>query len=144
MRKNRFLFNKHFVATVALGALAAPLPVLSNEPEVLVEQLCASCHSLNNLDRSAGYSQADWQTLISYMVDTGEGTALSKDISAYLAKHYPVNNKRESTVVKGDLKLSFKYWQVPTLGQRARDPVQGENGLIWWVGQCSNSCAINS
>ena len=109
MRKNLFLSNKHVVATVALGALAAPLPVLSNEPGVLVEQLCASCHSLNNLERSAGYSQADWQTLISYMVDTGEGAALSKDISAYLAKHYPVNNKRESTVVKGDLKLSFKY-----------------------------------
>jgi len=56
MRKNRFLFNKHVVAMAALGVLAAPLPVLSNEPGVLVEQLCASCHSLNNLERSAGYS----------------------------------------------------------------------------------------
>ena len=138
MSKNRFLFNKYVAVMAVSGTLAAPVTVLSNEQGPLVEQLCASCHSLNNLESSAGYSQQDWQTLISYMVDTGEGTALSKDISAYLAEHYPVNTKRESKVVTGDLKLSFKYWQVPTLGQRARDPVQGKNGLIWWVGQWGN------
>ncbi|MFQ3257623.1 MULTISPECIES: cytochrome C [Pseudoalteromonas] len=138
MSKNRFLFNKYVLVMAVSGTLAVPLPVLSNDKGPLVEQLCASCHSLTNLERSAGYSQQDWQTLISYMVDAGVDTALNKDISAYLAEHYPVNTKRESKVVAGDLKLSFKYWQVPTLGQRARDPVQGKNGIIWWVGQWGN------
>ncbi|MEI8664780.1 cytochrome C [Pseudoalteromonas sp. B28] len=138
MSKNRFLFNKYVLVMAVSGTLFAPLSVYGKDEGPVVEQLCASCHSLTNLERSAGYSQQDWQTLISYMVDAGADTALNKDISAYLAEHYPVNTKRESKVVAGDLKLSFKYWQVPTLGQRARDPVQGKNGIIWWVGQWGN------
>ncbi len=99
MSKNRFLFNKYVLVMAVSGTLFAPLPVLSNDKGPVVEQLCASCHSLTNLERSAGYSQQDWQTLISYMVDAGADTALNKDISAYLAEHYPVNTKRESKVV---------------------------------------------
>ncbi|KKL52322.1 hypothetical protein LCGC14_2286590, partial [marine sediment metagenome] len=68
MSKNRFLFNKYVAVMAVSGTLAAPVTVLSNEQGPLVEQLCASCHSLNNLESSAGYSQQDWQTLISYMV----------------------------------------------------------------------------
>lgn len=38
----------------------------------------------------------------------------------------------------GDIKLKFKEWKVPTLGQRSRDPIQDENGTIWWAGQWGN------
>ena len=132
--------NKYIVAMILLGAATAPLSAMSKEPSQLVEQLCSSCHSLNNIERSAGYSKAHWQTLMSYMIDTSANSQLTEELSAYLANNYPVNAKRESKVVAGDIKLQFKYWQVPTLGQRARDPVQGENGIImvgWPMGEYS-------
>ncbi|MBE0459241.1 cytochrome C [Pseudoalteromonas sp. KG3] len=130
--------NRYIVAMILLGAATAPLSVMSKEPSQLVEQLCSSCHSLNNIEHRAGYSKAHWQTLMSYMIDTSANSQLTEELSAYLANNYSVNAKRESKVVSGDIKLQFKYWQVPTLGQRARDPVQGENGIIWWVGQWGN------
>lgn len=99
MNKGNLLFNKYIAMLAVSGALISPSPVLSKEQGQLVEQLCSSCHSLNNLKRSAGYSQDDWKTLISYMVDTGADTQLTEDISAYLADHYPVNTKRESKVI---------------------------------------------
>jgi len=138
MSRDKSVVNKYVAVMAVSGVLISPVSVLAKEPKQLVGQLCSSCHSLKNLDRSAGYSQEHWKTLISYMVDTGSDTQLTQDISAYLAEHYPVNAKRDSKVVDGDLKLNFKYWQVPTLGQRARDPVQGKDGIIWWVGQWGN------
>jgi len=138
MSKGQSLFNKCMFAALVSGAFVAPVSAASKEPNQQVEQLCSTCHSLKNIERSAGYSQENWKTLISYMVNTGSDTQLTNDVSTYLAAHYPVNSKRESKVVDGDIKLKFKYWQVPTLGQRARDPVQGKNGIIWWVGQWGN------
>lgn len=41
--------NRYIVAMILLGAATAPLSVMSKEPSQLVEQLCSSCHSLNNL-----------------------------------------------------------------------------------------------
>ncbi len=38
----------------------------------------------------------------------------------------------------GEVQIRFQEWQVPTLGQRARDPVQAEVGSIWWAGQWAN------
>jgi virginiamycin B lyase len=37
----------------------------------------------------------------------------------------------------GDAEIEFKAWQ-PTFGQRSRDPVQAEDGAIWWGGQFGN------
>lgn len=56
---------------------------------------------------------------MSYMIDTSSNSQLTEELSAYLANNHPVNAKRESKVVADDIKLQFKYWQVPTLGQRA-------------------------
>ncbi|WAJ72389.1 virginiamycin B lyase family protein [Catenovulum adriaticum] len=137
MSKRKFSSQKYMVVT-ALLSIFTPVSAADKKPEQLVDQLCSTCHSLNNLKHSSGYSQKDWKTLISYMVNTNSDKKLTQNITGYLAEHYPVNTKRESTVIKGDLKLNFEYWQVPTLGQRARDPVQGKNGIIWWVGQWGN------
>ena len=38
----------------------------------------------------------------------------------------------------GDAEIAFKEWQVPTLGQRSRDPVEAADGAIWWAGQWGN------
>ncbi|ARD22175.1 virginiamycin B lyase family protein [Shewanella japonica] len=110
--------------------------VLSDDQASIVNQLCSSCHGINNIDRSAGYSQVHWQSLISSMVKLDPNSA--SQISEYLANNTPPNDKRASTVVDGDIELQFTYWQVPTLGQRARDPIQGKDGIIWWVGQWGN------
>ena len=32
------------------------------------------------------------------------------------------------------MKITFKEWKVPTLGQRSRDPIQMKDGTIWWTG----------
>ena len=38
--------------------------------------------------------------------------------------------------------MTFEQWQVPTLGQRSRDPVEGPDGRIWWVGQWGNLVGV--
>ena len=38
----------------------------------------------------------------------------------------------------GRRRIAFKEWQVPTLGQRSRDPVEAADGSIWWAGQWGN------
>lgn len=119
---------------MGLGLMLTALPALSEPPAQL--QLCTACHGLSNLEYSAGYNQAHWKTLMSYMVDLNESQA--DELSAYLAKQYPENQRRASVQVPGERQLSYRYWQVPTLGQRARDPVQGKDGVIWWVGQWGN------
>src|SRR3546814_17423394 len=40
-----------------------------------------------------------------------------------------------SDVCSSDL---FKEWQVPSLGQRSRDPIEAPDGTIWWAGQWGN------
>lgn len=127
------------------GLTALPLAILFTTPDTLadnndqlVKQLCTACHSTRNMERSSGYSKAHWQSLISYMVDLSDNKSLVDELTNQLSQTYPINEKRISKVVNGDYQLQFKYWQVPTLGQRARDPVQGKDGVIWWVGQWGN------
>jgi virginiamycin B lyase len=57
------------------------------------------------------------------------------DVLDYLAAAFPPEDNRAAVPVEGPLSLRFEEWQVPTLGQRARDPVEAPDGGIWWVGQ---------
>ena len=50
MSKNRFLFNKYVLVMAVSGTLFAPLSVYGKDKGPVVEQLCASCHSLTNLE----------------------------------------------------------------------------------------------
>ena len=52
----------------------------------------------------------------------------------YLATHFPEKPGRRPTLVPGDVKITFKEWKVPTLGQRSRDPIQMKDGTIYWTG----------
>src|SRR3989449_109397 len=41
-------------------------------------------------------------------------------------------------VVPGAMSVSFKEWNVPTLGSRPHDPEPGPGGTIWWTGMFAN------
>lgn len=124
-----------FGLTATSAAHASSLP--EGEAKPLVQQLCSSCHQVNRINRSSGYSRAGWQELISSMIDLSEHPA-EKLITYYLAANFPPNDKLSPTLVAGNSSISFKEWLVPTLGQRARDPIQAADGSIWWAGQWAN------
>ncbi len=104
----------------------------------VVQAQCSSCHNMNQITRSSGYSRAHWDELIATMVDLPPE---QKDaVLDYLAQHYPASyNPRPSRVVEGPLDISFREWVAPQLGQRARDPVEAPDGTIWYVGQRANT-----
>ncbi len=104
----------------------------------LVEDVCTACHRTNLITRSSGYTREDWAELTSTMIDLDGDPAIRDEITAYLAQHFPPSGNRASKLVPGDVELTFKEWQVPTLGQRSRDPVEAVDGSIWWAGQSGN------
>jgi len=108
------------------------------DSENLFESLCSSCHSTRYVNRTSGYSKKDWKTLTSTMVDLSHTPQIEDDLMAYLADRFPPNKKRAATLVPGDMEIKFTEWQVPTLGQRSRDPAEAPDGAIWWVGQSGN------
>jgi virginiamycin B lyase len=98
-----------------------------------VQATCGQCHQLNMITGSAGYNEAGWRYLISSMVKVPD--ADTTEIVQYLAKHFPEKPGRKPTLVPGPVSVTFKEWVVPTLGQRARDPLQMPDGTIYWTGQ---------
>ena len=104
----------------------------------LVESTCTACHRASQITFSSGYSREDWKELTATMIDLSVNPQAEETILSYLAEHFPPNNRRASTLIEGDFEIEFKEWQVPTLGQRSRDPVEAADGSIWWVGQSGN------
>jgi len=124
----------------ALLATALCLPVNAlalpdGEGREVVQGVCAACHGVNLIERSSGYSSDDWRFLASTMIDLSGDPALEAAIVGYLAAHFPPSENRAATPADGPLSIRFEEWKVPTLGQRSRDPVEGPDGSIWWVGQ---------
>lgn len=115
---------------------ASPFP--DGAGKELVESTCTACHRANQITFSSGYSREDWKALTATMIDLSANPKSQETILSYLAKHYPPNTKRASTLIAGEFEIEFKQWQVPTLGQRSRDPVEAADGSIWWVGQWGN------
>lgn len=117
--------------TLMVAPAAADLP--EGPGKRLVETVCVSCHSTARIERSAGFdSAAAWKDFIASMVSLAEPQA--DTIAAYLAEHFPVDPERKPVVVDGPVQISIEEWMVPTLGQRARDPVEAPDGSIWWTG----------
>ncbi|MXO89637.1 cytochrome C [Altererythrobacter aquaemixtae] len=116
-----------------LPASAQALP--EGEGKALVEGVCSSCHRTSVIERSSGYTREDWQFLASTMIDLSNNPDTENAILDYLAANFPPSANRAATPVPGPLKIRFEQWQVPTLGQRSRDPVEDAAGNIWWVGQ---------
>ncbi|HEX2552592.1 MAG TPA: hypothetical protein VHL98_02750 [Microvirga sp.] len=125
-----------FGALVSLGAQAQSLP--AGEAREMVQGVCTGCHQASEILRSSGYTREGWKELFGTMVDLSASPAERDRIADYLATHFPPNDKRAPKAMAGGVQVRFKEWQVPTLGQRARDPVQAEDGSIWWAGQWAN------
>ncbi|WP_428102316.1 virginiamycin B lyase family protein [Candidatus Rariloculus sp.] len=97
-----------------------------------VEAACVACHQTNLIANSAGYTHERWRSLIGKMMDLEE--PLVGDITQYLAANFPEKYDRRPTLVSGDARVTFLEWDVPTLGQRPRDPLMTPDGMIWWAG----------
>jgi virginiamycin B lyase len=109
----------------------ASLP--DGEGRELVLSVCSSCHSTAMITRTAGYSTAaEWRRVFSTMVQLGDTQA--NTIASYLARHFPEDTSRRPNLIAGDTSIEIIEWTVPTLGQRARDPVEAPDGSIWWTG----------
>jgi virginiamycin B lyase len=133
-------------ATVVLAFCGAATPAAAQTetaalPEgsgkATVEAVCTACHQTNQILNSSGYTRTQWEELIADMIDLSESPD-KEAITAYLAQHFPPNSRRAAKLVPGTTKIAFKEWKVPTLGQRARDPVEAPDGAIWWAGQFGN------
>jgi len=130
------------ILLLSFSGLAAPahgqqktLPV--GPGKETVEAVCTACHNPNQILRSSGYTRGDWEKLTATMIDLSDSPE-RETITAYLAEKFPPNNPRPAKIVPGPLKISFKEWVVPTLGQRSRDPIEAADGTIWWAGQWGN------
>jgi len=124
---------------LAVGSTAvagAGLP--DGEGREAVEALCSACHPVSRITQSLGYSRSDWLALTGTMVDLSADPARRDAIADYLAAQFPPNERRAPTIVDGDARIDFHEWVVPTLGQRARDPVEAADGSVWWAGQWGN------
>ena len=104
----------------------------------LVEGMCTTCHQANQITRSSGYSRESWKELVGTMIDLSTNLRVQQQVIDYLAMHFPPNTKRAPRLLPGKSNVTFKEWTVPTLGQRARDPVEAPDGSIWWAGQWAN------
>ena len=71
------------------------------------------------------YTLAGWKELEGTMLDLSSSPENQDKITHYLATHSPPNTARAPTLMPGDTQIAFKEWQVPTLGQRSRDPIRG-------------------
>ena len=130
-------FSAIVLSGAALSAWAQPpgvppvqLPAGAGKEQV--EAVCVACHQTNLIVGSTGYSQDGWRYLTGKMIALAPPMADS--ITQYLAAHFPPKNDRAPTLVPGTAKITFKEWTPPTLGQRPRDPLQMEDGTIWWAG----------
>ena len=108
---------------VAHGA-QAPVQLPDGEGKPHVQGLCATCHELNLIPRSSGYTRAGWRELIGNMINIA-GTPAEDAITQYLATNFPPNTKLQPTLVPGPVSISFREWKVPQLGQRARPRAVG-------------------
>jgi virginiamycin B lyase len=125
-------------AAFALYPLAAAAELPDGKARPQVESTCSACHSLQLIQNSSGYTREHWRALVGAMVDLSVDPQLQNEITAYLANHFPPNDRRAPKLVAGEFEVTFKEWVMPRLGQRTRDPVQAADGTIWYAGQYGN------
>ena len=102
-----------------------------------VQAYCAGCHQLGNIVNSGGYTREGWQQLIATMVALPK--APHDVIVDYLTKNFPEQPKPKPVLIAGPAKVSFKEWNLPTLGSRPHDPLAAADGSIWYTGMFANT-----
>ena len=101
-----------------------------------VQTQCTKCHALGLISNSGGNSKQEWAELFGTMVNLPNDQRDA--IAEYLGKNYPPQPRPQPVVVPGAMSVSFKEWNVPTLGSRPHDPEPGPGGTIWWTGMFAN------
>jgi virginiamycin B lyase len=115
-----------------------PSSLPEGEAKVLVEGLCTMCHQTNMITASMGYTRDGWKELTGTMLDLSGNPDMRDKLIDYLATNFPPNTRRAPTLVSGPVQITLKEWVMPQLGQRSRDPIQAEDGSIWYAGQFGN------
>lgn len=113
---------------------------IADDSHRLIEQYCSACHGLSNIQRSSGYSSEEWGNLIDRMIMLPDD--VRTPIVAQLASHHAPNTRRAPTLAAPTRNIEVEVFLTPSLGQRARDPVEGLNGEVWWVGQTGNQLGL--
>jgi virginiamycin B lyase len=113
---------------------------IAEDSHRLIETHCTACHGLSNIQRSSGYTEEDWGKLIDRMVLLPE--SVRNPIVAQLASHHAPNTLRAPILSESNRHIDVEVFLTPSLGQRARDPVEGLNGEVWWVGQTGNQLGL--
>jgi virginiamycin B lyase len=127
------------LAAQAQGPAQIPGPPLpQGTGKDMVEGICTQCHQVNMITGSSGYTHDGWKELTSTMIDLSSNPDAQSTMLQYLATNFPPNTKRAPKLIPGTTEISFTEWQMPTLGQRSRDPIQAADGTIWWAGQFGN------
>ena len=127
------------LAAQAQGPAQIPGPPLpQGNGKDMVEGICTQCHQVNMITGSSGYTHDGWKELTSTMIDLSSNPDARETMLQYLATNFPPNTKRAPKLIPGTTEISFTEWQMPTLGQRSRDPIQAADGSIWWAGQFGN------
>ena len=98
-----------------------------------VQAACTTCHGLNQIANSWGYTKDGWQDRIATMVALPASEL--DTISSYLATHYPIKNVPGAVLISGPATVSIREWLAPTLGSRPHDSHAAADGSIWWTGQ---------
>jgi virginiamycin B lyase len=119
-------------------AKGKPPAMAEGKAKPMVEGICASCHALQLIPNSSGYTREHWQELVATMIDLSGNKTQQDEIIDYLATNYPPNKRRAPKPVDGNFQVTFKEWVMPQLGQRTRDPMQAADGTIWYAGQYGN------
>jgi virginiamycin B lyase len=119
-------------------AQSVGLPDDGTPGKKMTESLCTMCHQTNLITASSGYTKDGWNELIGTMLDLSGAPQEAAALTEYLAKHFPPNTRRAPQLVSGPNEIVFTEWVMPTRGQRTRDPMQAEDGTIWWAGQYGN------
>jgi virginiamycin B lyase len=101
-----------------------------------VTAYCTRCHTLANITGSGGYTRDDWRTLIGTMVALPKET--NDVVVEYLAKNFPEQPRPKAVLIAGPATVSFKEWDLPTLGSRPHDPLAAADGSIWYTGMFAN------
>ena len=85
---------KPFAASLIITGFAlCPLTAGAQMPEgkakLLVEGMCSSCHALQLIQNSSGYTREHWKELIGTMVDLSGNADQQNEITGYLAANFP-------------------------------------------------------
>jgi virginiamycin B lyase len=118
------------------GRGGAPVNLPEGPGKQVVETHCQTCHTLNNIVNSGGYSRDGWITLTKTMIALPDDQRAT--VAEYLASHFPEQPRPAAVIVPGPVKVTFKEWLLPTLGSRPHDPLSMPDGTLWYTGQFAN------